>query len=104
MRDELKRTWVDRLVGFISPRWELQRIRSRAATDILIRHYEGAASGRRTQGWRRGGGDVNAMMAPALTRLREVARDLVRNNGYAESGLGTIADQVVGWGIVAKTK
>jgi capsid protein len=38
----------------------------------------------------------------SLARLREVARDLVRNNPYAESALGTIADHTVGWGIVAK--
>jgi len=41
-------------------------------------------------------------MVGALARIREVARDLVRNNGHAESALTTICDHVVGWAIVAK--
>jgi len=36
--------------------------------------------------------------------LRDTARDLVRNNPYAESALTTICDHVVGWGIVAKPR
>lgn len=71
--------------------------------DIVLRHYEGASVGRRTQGWNRATGDANAVTGPALARLRDTARDLVRNNGYAESALTTICDHVVGWGIVAKT-
>ncbi len=96
--------WIDRAVGYFAPQLALQRVRARVAGEILARHYEAASSGRRTQGWRRGGGDANAMLGPSLARLRETARDLVRNNGHAESALGTICDHVVGWGIVAKPK
>lgn len=97
--------WLDRAIGFLDPTAGLRRIRARAAGDLLARQYYDAASiGRRTQGWRRGSGDANAVQGPALARVREVARDLVRNNGYAESALTTIVDHVVGWGIVAKTK
>jgi lambda family phage portal protein len=95
-------TWLDRAAGFISPRWKLNRIRARAAADLFIRHYEAAGSGRRTQGWRRSSGDANVIIGPALARLRENARDLVRNNPYAESAVSTIVDHTVGWGIVAK--
>jgi hypothetical protein len=38
----------------------------------------------------------------ARPSLRTAARDLVRNNPYAESAIATIADHTVGWGIVAK--
>lgn len=93
---------LDRAAGALSPSWELQRVRSRLAADLLRRHYEGAGTGRRTQGWRKSSGDANAVIGPALTRLRENARDLVRNNPYAESALSTIVDDAIGWGIVAK--
>jgi lambda family phage portal protein len=97
-----RRTWLDRAIGFLSPRAELQRVRARLATDMMRRAYDGAAGGRRTQGWRRSSGDANAATGPFVGRLRDVARDLVRNNPYAESALATIVDHAVGWGIVAK--
>lgn len=94
--------WLDRLTQGIAPRWTLHRIRARAAADILARHYEAAASGRRTSGWTKSSGDANAVNASAISLLRQHARDLVRNNPFAESALTTIADHAVGWGITAK--
>jgi lambda family phage portal protein len=94
--------WIDRALAYFAPMVGLRRIRARAASAILARHYEGAASGRRTQGWNRSSTDANAAATSVLQRLRDSARDLVRNNGYAESALTTICDHVVGWGIVAK--
>lgn len=94
--------WMDRLTQGVAPRWTLNRIRARAATQILARHYEAAATGRRTQGWTRQTGDANAVLSAALKLLRDHARDLARNNPYAESALTTIADHAVGWGVTAK--
>ena len=99
---EGRTTWLDRAIGFIAPAAGLQRIRARVAGDFLLRHYEGAASGRRTQGWKKPASDANVVAGPALGPLRQVARDLVRNNAFAESALTTIVDHVVGWGIVPK--
>jgi len=98
----MKSHWLDRVTSGIAPAWTLRRQRARAAMDLLARHYEAAGTGRRTQGWRRSSGDANAVVGPALTRLRENARDLVRNNPFAESALSTIADHAVGTGIIAK--
>jgi lambda family phage portal protein len=92
---------IDTAIGIVSPRWQLDRLRARVQADI-VRHYEGASRGRRTQGWNRASGDANKLTGPALAILRDSARDLVRNNGHAESGLRTIANHVVGWGIVGK--
>lgn len=97
-------SWLDRLIGFFAPQRGLERQRARLAAELLARHYEAASMGRRTQGWHRSIGDANAVAGPALSRLRDAARDLVRNNGYAESALTTIGDHVVGWGIVAKSR
>jgi lambda family phage portal protein len=94
--------WIDRVTAPIAPRWTLRRQHARAAIEMMQRHYEAAESGRRTQGWRRSSGDANAVVGPVLASLRENARDLVRNNPYAESALSTIADHAVGWGIRAK--
>jgi capsid protein len=94
-------TWLDRAIAFVSPRAGLSRLRARTAAGMLAqRHYEAAAVGRRTQGWNKTAGDANAVVGAAATSLRNVARDLVRNNGYAESAVTTIVDHVVGWGIV----
>lgn len=97
-------TWLDRAVGFISPQAALRRQRARLAMGVLARHFEGAAVGRRTQGWYRTATDANSALGPSAQKLRDAARDLVRNNGYAEAGLNAIADHVVGWGIRASAK
>lgn len=96
----LESNWIDRTIGFFSPVAAVRRMRARAA----IRHYEAASQGRRTSGWHRSSGDANALLGAATAMLRDHARDLVRNNGHAESALSTIADHVVGWGITGKPK
>lgn len=95
-------TWLDRAFGYLAPQYGLQRVRSRMAANLLIRHYEAASNSRRTQGWHRSSGDANAAVGPGLHLLRDRARDLIRNNPHAESAVSTIADHTVGWGIVAK--
>src|SRR6185369_14292658 len=97
-------SFFDRVATTLAPRWQLKRLRARMATEIVRRHYEGAATGRRTQGWRRSSADVNQATGPFLSKLRDVARDLVRNNPYAESGLRAIVTHTIRWGIVAKPK
>jgi len=92
---------VDLVTSTFAPRFTLRRQRARYEA-ALLRAYDAASSGRRTQGWRRNTGDVNAVIGQGLERTREVARDLVRNNPYAAAALNTIADHVVGWGIVAQ--
>lgn len=93
---------IDRAIGYLSPRAGLQRARARVAAQLLLRHYEGAATGRRTQNWNRSAGDANAAAGTSLGSLRNAARDLIRNNPYAESAVSTIADHAVSYGITAK--
>lgn len=97
----MSQNWIDRAIGTVAPRAQLRRVRARIATDLVLRHYEAAAVGRRTQGWHRTSGDVNAANA-SLARIRDTARDLIRNNGQMRQALRTIANHTVGWGIVAK--
>lgn len=93
-------TWLDRTIGFVSPRWHLNRLKDRVAVNALNQFYEAAGTSRRTKGWKRPSGDPNASTSLSLKNLRDSARQLVRNNGHAESAVGTIAEDVVGWGIM----
>ncbi len=97
----VRSNWLDRAVGFLSPQLALRRLRARTAHQLLQRHYEAATVGRRTQHWYRTTTDANAALGPYLGKTRDAARDLVRNNPYAESALATIVDNWIGWGIVA---
>jgi lambda family phage portal protein len=95
-------SWLDRFLIGLAPGWGMRRVRARAAVQAMGRHYEAAASGRRTSGWYRSSSDANTANAPSLTVLRELSRDLQRNNGWARRGIQTIANNTVGWGITAK--
>ena len=95
-------SWWDRLLIGIAPEWGLRRVRARASVQLLARHYEAAQGGRRTSGWRRTASDANVANGPALAALRELSRDLLRNNGWAENAIRTIVHNTVGWGILPK--
>jgi lambda family phage portal protein len=103
-------TKFDKFTRLFAPGWTLNRVRARAAMDVLAshtagkRHYEAASHGRRTEGWARTHGDQNAVARRALAELRMHARDLVRNNAWAKRARQVIANNVVGTGIVAKAK
>lgn len=97
--------WLDRITAPIAPVWTLKRQRARMVASVMsghARHYEAASTGRRTQAWYRINTDANTALGPALAYLRGAARDVVRNNPWAESAITTIVDNVVGWGIEAK--
>jgi lambda family phage portal protein len=100
--EALRITWLDRLLIGIAPEWGLRRVRARATATMMARHYDAAAGGRRTSGWYRSSSDANAANTPSLTALRELSRDLRRNNGWARRGIQAITNNTVGWGIEAK--
>lgn len=95
---------LDRLIAALSPETGLRRVRARARLAALGHAqamFEGASMSRRTAGWRRVSTDANAeVMGGALGRLRDGARDMVRNNPYAKRGVAVIADYTVGGGII----
>ncbi len=93
------RNIIDRALGWLSPGWQLKRMRSRSALQVMNSFYEAGQINRRTQEWNRSRGDANATQPVTLQRLRDTARQLVRDNGYARSAIRTIVDDVVGEGI-----
>ncbi|HZP21447.1 MAG TPA: phage portal protein [Bauldia sp.] len=100
----MRRTWLDRAIAWVSPARGFDRARRRAALAVLERTYEGASVGRRTEGWRIASTGANAEVAPALSRLRDRSRDLVRNNAYAAKATQALVSNIVGTGIVPRAR
>ena len=58
-------TWLDRAIGSVAPRAALRRVQARESFDALARGYDGAAKGRRTDGWRAAGTSADSEIAIA---------------------------------------
>jgi len=102
----MKSTLPDKIVSYFNPEAGMRRYRARIAEaqlgQIAKRHFEGASSGRRTEGWMTPGSSANTAAALALPALRNRSRDLVRNNPYAERAIRILSSHAVGPGIVPK--
>jgi len=104
---EFKPTFIDNLIGVFSPRAKAKRLNYRARSEAIVqykRKYEGATTGRRTDGWVTHSNSANREIQGALVRLRDRSRDLVRNNPYAKRGVTLIANNVIGKGIHTQIK
>ncbi|WP_319825853.1 phage portal protein [Thalassovita sp.] len=96
--------WFDRTLGVIAPGVGLRRARQRQALEVLARAYEGAKTGRRTEGWITPGTGANSEIGPALARLRARSRDLVRNNPYAAKAVQALVSNMVGTGLMPRAR
>lgn len=92
-------SWLDRFAMALSPSWGLSRVKAK----LTARHYEAAQRSPRTDNWRRRATDANAADGPSLSVLRDLSRDVRRNNGWARRGVKVIRNNVVGRGIKAKS-
>lgn len=105
---------LDQAIASISPKWGAARAQSRQSmaraehasriSGAAYRRYEGATVGRRTGGWVTSGGSANSEVGPALSRLRNRSRDLVRNNQWAAKAVRVLAANIVGSGIRPQAK
>ena len=93
---------LDKVIGYFSPERAFRRARFRAATERFA--YDGAKSGRRTDGWMAAGGDANTEVGASLISLRNRSRDLLRNNPYASKAIAELVGNTVGTGIVPQAK
>src|SRR6266511_3079705 len=96
--------WLDRAVGYVAPARALRRARQRAVMAALVRSYEDARVGRRTEGSVVAGTSANAEIGTALSRLRDRSRDLVRNNPYAAKAVQAVVSNLVGTGILPRAR
>ena len=102
-----EKTFPDRVVEWFSPVAAAKRHHARIRLEMagaMKRGFEGAALGRRTDGWRATGTDANQETRAALPRLRARAHDMRRNNAYAERAISGIASNMVGYGIIPNPK
>lgn len=95
----MKRTQLDRIIGYFSPMTELRRLSARSRISAI---YEGAKTGRRTAGWFATGNSANAEIAVDIVRLRDRSRDLIRNHHYAAKAAQEWKTKMVGAGILAR--
>lgn len=95
-------SWWDRALVSVAPKYGVDRIRARVALELVKRHYEAAAPGRRTDNWVRNAWDADVALRGAAQTLRFHARDLMRNNGWAKRARAVISNNTVGTGILPK--
>lgn len=91
---------LDRLIGWLDPVSADARMQARQRLNLRM-NYDAATMGSRASGWR--GPSTSADAAAyggARARMRNLARDFVRNRPYAQRGLTVITGNVVGTGVV----
>jgi lambda family phage portal protein len=93
---------LDRLILAVAPRAGAKRLLARRAAEFLTRNYEAAKPWSRTANWVRTQADANVSAGAALSTLRALSHDLVRNNPWAQNAIGIIQNNTVGTGILAK--
>ena len=98
----MRPSWFDRAIAAVSPRAATRRLLAREAFEGLTRGYEGAARGRRTDGWRSPGTSADSEIATAGALLRDRMRDLVRNNPHAAKAVAVLVNNIVGAGIMPR--
>lgn len=92
---------LDRMIGFISPAWGLQRAHARK----ILRTYQGAEANRLTGGKKpqNKAADSELLGPFGADTARAWARSFVRDNAYACGVVETIATAIVGCGIHAQS-
>jgi lambda family phage portal protein len=97
---------LDRLIGYVSPRRGANRLANRRKIELIdeFRKYEAASQGRRLKNWRAPATSADVEISTELPRLRNRARDLVRNNAIATAIITKHADYIVGSGIMPRFK
>ena len=93
-------TFLDRVVMHFAPQAGARRLQARARTNVLM-NYDAATRGRRANGWRAPASSADAAASGGdRARMRNLARDFVRNRPFATRGISVITGNVVGTGIM----
>lgn len=93
----------EQLIAAIAPRAAVRRQAARLQLDQL-RRYDGAARGRRTENWSTTNTSADAAAAIGFVQMRSRARDLVRNNSYAQRIITLWETALIGQGWSFKAK
>jgi capsid protein len=90
------------MMRLLRPRLAVRRVMARQAFETLARGYDGAARGRRTEGWRAPGSSADTEIGVAGALLRDRMRDLVRNNPHAATAVTVPVNNIIGAGIMPR--
>ena len=96
-------TWFDHAIATVAPRMAARRVMARQAFETLTRGYDGAARGRRTEGWRAPGSSADTEIGVAGALLRDPMRDLVLNNPHAANAVAVLVNNIIGAGIMPRS-
>lgn len=92
---------LERIIAAVSPGWAARRAHARIQWRGLVA-YEGGKIDRRTSGWNAPATGPNAQVGPYIRRLRNRARQLVRDNPYANRIVRIQAAHQIGFGITPR--
>lgn len=95
----IRRTLLDRAIGYFDPAREMKRVRARTALALFGGYESGARDRRATRGWRPWAQSANEDILPDLLDLRTRSRDLTRNVPVAAGAIATVVTNVVGDGL-----
>ena len=93
----------DQLISVFAPRAAVKRQAARLQLDQL-RRYDAAARGRRVENWSTRRTSADAASAVGFADMRDRARDLVRNNPYAQRAVSLWVSALIGPGWSFKAK
>ena len=94
---------IDQLISVFAPRSAVRRQAARLQLDQL-RRYDAAARGRRVENWSTRRTSADAAAAVGFADMRDRARDLVRNNPYAQRMVTLWVTALIGHGWSFKAK
>lgn len=94
--------WIDRAIAVFSPATAVRRLAARHSFDMLSRGYDGAARGRRTDGWTTAPSSADAELGSAGQLLADRSRDLTRNNPHAARAVSVLVNNIIGSGIIPR--
>jgi lambda family phage portal protein len=97
----MKRTKLDRFIGYFSPKAELTRVNARALLEAKLRAFDIAKSFPTGDWTSATKNSANAETKAAIEPGRNKARSLEQNNPYGQKAVNVIVSEVVGPGIVA---
>lgn len=97
---------IDRLISVFAPRVGLERVRARSALALIAsaRGYDGGKISRRLPTLAPATSANSEMNNASIARLRDRAREMVRNNPYCSRALDIWASNIVGSGIVPASR
>lgn len=101
---EVSETAVDRAIAYFAPIHAARRLYARGAMALAGGYSGGRRDKRSTSAWQPKGNSADADLLPDLPTLRERSRDLVRNAPLAAGALNTVATNVVGTGLLLKSR